>query len=159
MGAGKTTIGKVLARILGKEFHDSDKTIEQRTGASINLIFDVEGEEGFRRRESEVIDDLTRLRNIVLATGGGVILREENRRYLSERGFVVYLLAPLRQLVARTRLDKNRPLLRHPDPEGRLREIVDQRDPLYRAAADLILDTEHRTVRQIVEYLQTSIPS
>ncbi|MCC6201995.1 MAG: shikimate kinase [Gammaproteobacteria bacterium] len=159
MGAGKTTIGKILARTLGKEFIDSDKKIEESTGASINLIFDVEGEEGFRRRERDVIEELTRLHGLVLATGGGAILHEDNRRNLSERGFVVYLLVPFAHLYQRVRLDRNRPLLRHADPEGRLLEIVTQRDPLYRATADLILDTEHRTVRQIVDILQASIPS
>ena len=159
MGAGKTTIGKILARILGKEFHDSDKAIEEATGASVNLIFEIEGEEGFRRRERDTIAHLTQLHDIVLATGGGAVLHEDNRRNLSEHGFVVYLLVPFAQLYQRTRLDRNRPLLRHPDPAKRLREIVTQRDPLYRATADLILDTEHRTVRQIIETLQASIPS
>jgi shikimate kinase len=158
MGAGKSTIGKALARALGKAFHDTDKAIEARTGASVNLIFDIEGEDGFRRRECEMLDELTGLHGIVLATGGGVVLREENRQHLRTRGFVIYLEVPLPQLLDRTRLDKSRPLLRDADPETKLRLIVAQRDPLYRETADLILETGNRTVAQVVRILQTKIP-
>lgn len=153
MGAGKTTIGRQLARELGYEFIDSDHEIEVRTGATIPLIFDVEGEEGFRRRESAAIDDLTRRSGIVLATGGGAVLREENRRCLRERGAVVYLYASLDTLFARTAKDRNRPLLQTEDPRARLAELMAQRDPLYRDVATWVVDTGAKTVRETVKVI------
>lgn len=151
MGSGKTTIGRQLARHLHREFYDSDKEIEQRTGARIALIFEIEGEPGFRRREQRLIDELTQLKDIVLATGGGAVLNKENRRYLRQRGFVIYLRAPVGRLVARTCRDRNRPLLQTDDPGRKLEEIIRERDPLYREVADLIIDTDRHTVRQVVE--------
>lgn len=151
MGAGKTTIGRQLANVLRKEFKDSDHEIVRRTGASIPLIFDIEGEEGFRRRESEVIDALTQERNLVLATGGGAVLLEENRSHLRERGTVIYLYASLDQLLKRTAHDRNRPLLQTADPRGRLEELMRVRDPLYREVAHMILYTDERSVRSVVK--------
>jgi len=154
MGAGKSTVGRHLARSLEKTFLDSDKVIEERTGASISLIFEIEGEAGFRQREALVIDELTQRQNIILATGGGAVLSEENRRFLKERGHVVYLRAPLDLLVARTTRDRHRPLLANADPRQRLQSLLQEREPLYREAADLIIDTGHRTVRQVVSLIR-----
>ena len=153
MGSGKTTIGRQLARRLKKSFIDSDHEIEDHTGASISLIFDIEGEEGFRSREKAIIDELTQQENIILSTGGGVILAEENRQNLKTRGTVIYLHAPLKKLFYRTSRDKNRPLLQTENPREKLRQIVEERDPLYRKTADLIVETENRTVHQVVNYI------
>jgi shikimate kinase len=141
MGAGKTTVGRVLARRLKRAFHDSDHEIERRCGVSIPVIFDVEGEAGFRARESQVIAALAALDGIVLATGGGAVLAEENRRQLAECGTVVYLHARPADLWARVRHDRNRPLLATPDPLKRLEQLYAQRDPLYREIADIVLET------------------
>jgi shikimate kinase len=154
MGAGKTTVGRHLARALQKTFIDSDKVIEERTGASISLIFEIEGEEGFRVREAQVIDDLTQRHDHVVATGGGAVLKEENRRHLRERGLVVYLRAPLDLLVERTSRDHSRPLLANTDPRQRLAALMKEREPLYREAADLIIETGNRTVRQVVSLIR-----
>lgn len=150
MGAGKTTIGRQLARILKKDFVDSDQEIEERTGADIAWIFDVEGEEGFRKREKKVIEDLTGLKNIVLATGGGAVLAPENRKYLQSRGTVVYLMATIGQQVERTRHDQRRPLIQNVDDiRGRLSELMEIRDPLYREIADHIVATNRRSPRSV----------
>jgi len=154
MGAGKSTVGRQLARALELSFLDSDRVIEERTGASVSLIFEIEGEEGFRDREAQVIEELTRRENLVLATGGGAVLREENRRRLRERGFVIYLRAPLSLLVERTSRDHNRPLLATANPQERLRALLQEREPLYREVADLIIDTGNRTVRQVVSMIR-----
>ena len=147
MGAGKSTIGRHLAKSLGLEFVDSDHEIERRTGASIPLIFDVEGEAGFRQREKKVIDELSRRSGIVLATGGGVVLDPDNRARLRERGQVVYLYATVEQLLTRTAKDRNRPLLQTADPRARLQELLEDRDALYREVADVVVDTGGRTAR------------
>ncbi len=147
MGAGKSTIGRHLAKSLGLEFVDSDHEIERRTGASIPLIFDVEGEAGFRLREKKVIDELSRRSGIVLATGGGVVLDPDNRAWLRERGQVVYLYATVEQLLTRTAKDRNRPLLQTADPRARLQELLEVRDALYREVADVVVDTGGRTAR------------
>lgn len=147
MGAGKSTIGRHLAKSLGLEFVDSDHEIERRTGASIPLIFDVEGENGFRQREKKIIDELTKREGIVLATGGGVVLDHDNRTWLRERGRVIYLFATVGQLLARTAKDRNRPLLQTPDPRARLQELLQNRDALYREVADMVVDTGGRTAR------------
>jgi shikimate kinase len=149
MGAGKTTIGRQLSEILRLEFVDSDHEIEARTGANIPWIFDVEGEVGFRLREESVIDILTRRQNIVLATGGGAILREANRRHLHERGVVVYLYTPVATQLDRTARDRNRPLLQTADPRQRLTELMTVRDPLYREAAHIIMPTEGGSARDV----------
>jgi len=150
MGAGKSTIGKALASALGLEFLDSDKVIEERTGASIPLIFEIEGETGFRDREAAIIDELTQRDGIVLATGGGAILREENRAALVARGTVVYLHASVSQQLARTVHDTNRPLLQTEDREAKLAELMAFREPLYRDVADIIIDTEGNSPRKVI---------
>ncbi len=157
MGSGKTTIGRLLAKSLHKEFLDSDHEIEARTGANIPWIFDIEGEAGFREREHQAIDELTRRHGIVLATGGGAVLREDNRRCLSERGIVVYLRASIDQQLKRTRLDRNRPLLQTADPRGRLEELMIQRDPLYREIANIIVDTDNRSIRTTVNTIASQL--
>lgn len=149
MGAGKTTIGRQLSELLKLEFVDSDHEIEARTGANIPWIFDVEGEDGFRAREESVIEELTRREGIVLATGGGVVMREANRRALHNRGTVVYLLTPVAVQMERTARDRNRPLLRTADPRGRLAELMNQRDPLYREAAHVIMPTSSGSAREV----------
>lgn len=153
MGAGKSTIGKRLAESLGKEFLDSDHEIEARTGVSIPTIFDIEGEAGFRNRESGVIDTLSQRKDIVLATGGGAVLRPENRSHLASRGLVIYLCATAEQLHKRTRHDRNRPLLQNGDPLATLQSLLDQRDPLYREVADLVVETDDRSVQQAIPEL------
>lgn len=153
MGAGKTTIGKQLARQLGRIFYDSDRVIEERTGANIPLIFEMEGEEGFRRREKAIIAELTNKQDIVLATGGGVVLDPENRDQITRQGFVIYLKAPLEQLFNRTAKDKNRPLLQTPDPRKKLEEILSVRDPLYREVADVVIETDGSPARGVVKKL------
>lgn len=153
MGAGKTTIGRQLARTLKKEFLDSDKEIEARTGADIPLIFEKEGEAGFRLREVRMIDELTQLDDIVLATGGGAVLNEENRKHLKERGCVLYLYASLDHLFERTSKDKNRPLLQTENPRQRMQEIIEQRDPLYREVADVIVETGGQTIHYVVQQI------
>ena len=151
MGAGKTTIGRQLARKLKKDFYDSDRVIEERTGADIPLIFEKEGEAGFRHRERAIIDELTGLGNIVLATGGGAVLDAENRKHLRSRGTVIYLNSSLQTLVERTRRDRNRPLL-HADepPEVILERLLQQRDPLYRETADLIVETADNSIHSVI---------
>jgi shikimate kinase len=153
MGAGKTTIGRHLARSLGCEFFDSDHEIERRTGADIPWIFDIEGEQGFRERERVVIDDLTQRQGIVLATGGGAVLDADNRRNLMARGLVIYLRASVKRLLRRTEKDKNRPLLQTANPGQRLQQLYDERDPLYREIADLIVDTDNRNVSNSVKLI------
>ncbi len=157
MGAGKSTVGRQLSRALKKRFIDSDKAIEERTGASIALIFDVEGEEGFRRREHAIIDELTALDDIVLATGGGAVLHEDNRAALRSRGFVVYLSAPLELLVERTARDRSRPLLQTDDPAARVAELLEARDPVYRQVADLVVQTDRRSARHVVREIQNRL--
>jgi shikimate kinase len=140
MGSGKTTIGRQLARRYRKRFVDSDHEIEARTGVSIPVIFEIEGEAGFRRRESSVIDELSREHGLVLATGGGAVLDPANRRCLRERGTVVYLCVPPRVLFERTCRDRNRPLLQVDDPLAKLEQLYAARDPLYRETAHIIVD-------------------
>ena len=144
MGAGKTTIGRHLATLLHKRFVDVDHEIEKRTGVSIPVIFEIEGEAGFRRRESAVIEELTRDTNIVLATGGGAVLLEENRKVLKDRGTVAYLQADIDTLVERTRRDRNRPLLQTENPRAKIEELLQQREPIYREVADIIINTGQR---------------
>ena len=154
MGAGKTTIGRQLAKLLGLNFVDSDHEIEVHTGASIPLIFEVEGEAGFRRREREMIDELTQRSSIVLATGGGAVLDIATRARLDARGQVVYLCASLEHLLKRTAKDRNRPLLQTNDPRARLQQILEQRDPLYREIADLVVDTDRCSVRATLNTIE-----
>lgn len=140
MGSGKTTVAKLLAKRSGMQFVDSDHEVEARNGVNIPTIFEIEGEEGFRRRESQVIQDLVSKPGIVLATGGGAVLRPENRAALRSNGWVVYLNVPPTDLYERTRHDKGRPLLQTEDPLAKLRELYAYRDPLYREVAHMVVD-------------------
>jgi len=153
MGAGKTSVGRLLAKRLNKVFYDSDHIIEQRTGVKIPVIFEIEGEQGFRHRESVVLDELTALNEIVLATGGGAVLASENRDKLRSRGTVVYLRATVKDLLNRTRHDKNRPLLRTADPRARLNELYAIRDPLYRDVAHVTVDTGSQSLTTLMNRL------
>ena len=151
MGAGKSTIGRLLAKELGLPFKDSDKEIEDRTGASIPLIFDVEGELGFRDREQAVIEELCQQQGLVLATGGGAILRAENRKAMHDNATIIYLHASVEHQLARTARDRNRPLLQTANPEQVLTELLAIRDPLYREIATLIIETDTRPPRMVVQ--------
>lgn len=153
MGAGKSTVGRQLAKTLGRDFYDSDKEIEKRTGVSISWIFEMEGEEGFRAREQKVIDELTDLKNIVLATGGGAILAEENRRALRSRGHVVYLSASVEQLMRRTAKDKSRPLLQTENPKQQIADLLALREQLYHDVADIELRTGEQSIQHVVSGL------
>jgi shikimate kinase len=153
MGAGKTTVGRLLARRLKLRFVDSDREIESRCGVKIPVIFEIEGETGFRARESAAIEALAALPGIVLATGGGVVLAERNRRCLAEHGTVVYLRAKPEDLYERVRHDRNRPLLAGGDPLAKLRELHEQRDPLYRSVADVVLETGTQSVQALARQL------
>jgi shikimate kinase len=157
MGAGKTTVGRTLAHRLGRPFHDTDQEIERRTGVKVSVIFEIEGEPGFRVREIQALTELTARDNIVLATGGGAVLAPENRALLKERGLVVYLHAQPRDLWQRTRQDKNRPLLQGVDPLLRLQELYGQRDPFYREVADVVIDTGRPSVGALVGQLLTKL--
>jgi shikimate kinase len=158
MGAGKTSVGRQLAKAMGCEFLDSDREIEARTGVNIPTIFDIEGEAGFRKREQQMIDELTQRDGIVLATGGGAILARENREWLQQRGTVVYLSATVDQLYKRTRRDRNRPLLQTENPRQRIAELLETRDPLYRETADITLDTDGHNVRWVVDQILAQMP-
>lgn len=157
MGAGKTTVGRLLSKRLGKTFYDTDHEIESRTGVNIPVIFELEGESGFRKRETAAIADLVHQRDIVLATGGGAVLAKENREHLSQNGLVVYLRANVDELWHRTRNDKSRPLLQTDDPQARLQQLYTERDPLYREIADIIIDTGDQPVTVIVHELEESL--
>ncbi len=157
MGVGKTTIGRHLAELFALDFLDADHEIERRTGAQIPLIFEIEGEAGFRKREAQVIDELTQRNNIVLATGGGAVLLPENREHLRHRGHVVYLQADIDTLYERTRRDRHRPLLRTEDPRARLRELLRERDPLYREIAEVIATTDRRSPTQVARFIATQL--
>jgi len=151
MGSGKTTIGRALAKRLNLRFVDADHEIESRTGASITLIFEIEGEASFRQREADVIRDLTQQQGIVLATGGGAILDPESRRSLREHGTVVYLRASVGSLVQRTSHDRQRPLLQTADPRARIEELMRQRAPLYEEVAHITVETGRPNVQSVVQ--------
>ena len=158
MGAGKTTIGKKLARQLNMDFYDSDRAIEEHTGASIPLIFELEGETGFRRRETAIIDELTDKKNIVLATGGGAVLSKTNREHLKNRGVVYYLNSNIKSLLERTHKDRNRPLLHGEDsPETILKRLIEERDPIYREISDHIINTSHNSIRGVIQAIIDSL--
>ena len=157
MGAGKSTIGKYLAQQLQLQFADTDTEIEARTGAAIPWIFDVEGEQGFRDREQQVVEEMTQWDRVVLATGGGVILREENRSALASRGFVIYLHATVAEQTRRTRNDRNRPLLQTDDPGKVLADLMAIRDPLYREIADHVIDTDGCAPRAVAKRLMSEL--
>lgn len=157
MGAGKTSVGRALARRLHKTFYDTDHEIERSTGVKIPLIFEIEGEAGFRARETKALTELVRRHDIVLATGGGVVLSEQNRRLLTGHGTVVYLRAAPRDLWLRTRHDRNRPLLQTADPLSKLQALFEERDPLYREVADLVIDTGSQTVAALAHRLESRL--
>ena len=151
MGSGKTAVGRQLSRLLGMPFHDSDTEIERRTGVDIAFIFEKEGEAGFRQREREAIEALTAMDRIVLATGGGAVLLPENRRNLAERGCVIYLETSVTQQVDRVKQGRNRPLLSNVDTSTKLAQLMDDRAPLYKEIADLVISTDGRRVRGVAE--------
>lgn len=154
MGAGKTSVGKVLAKMLGKTFVDSDHEIERITGVRIPVIFEIEGEAGFRVREHKVIAELVTRKDILLATGGGAILQANTRALLKSSGTVIYLRAPVKSLLRRTQRDRTRPLLRVADPAAKLTELYTLRDPLYRDVAHLIVDTGNQSVRSLAAHIK-----
>ena len=159
MGAGKTTVGRLLARHYGCTFHDSDHEIEARTGVKIPVIFEIEGEAGFRKREEAVIAALSALSGIVLATGGGAVLSAETRDTLRNNGLVIYLRGTPEHLYERTKHDRNRPLLQTENPLARLRELFQQRDPLYREVADVVVDTGRQSVSGMTRVLFSKLDS
>lgn len=159
MGVGKTTIGRQLAAALGREFIDLDHAIEARCGVRVATIFDIEGEAGFRRRETALLDEYTRVPGLVLATGGGAVLAEENRRMLRERGCVIYLCASVDELYRRVARDRNRPLLRTDNPRQRIADLLTQREPLYDSVADIRQDTADQPVAQVVRSLLSMLPA
>ena len=157
MGAGKSAVGRQLARLLHLEFIDSDEEIEARTGVDIPFIFEKEGEEGFRKREVKVIDELSQKDSIVLATGGGAIADADSRSRLGARGYVIYLYTSVKQQLERTQRGRSRPMLENGNPEKVLEELMAARDPLYREIADLIVDTDGRRVQTVAREIHESL--
>lgn len=157
MGAGKTTVGKLLAKHLQKTFVDCDHELEHRTGVRIPLIFELEGETGFRTRETSLLKELVKRQDIILATGGGVVLKPENREMLSHNGTVVYLKSGVEDLLQRTRHDKNRPLLQTPNPQGKLEELLGLRDPLYTEIADIIVTSGHQSAQNVAREIEQQL--
>ncbi|MFA7349135.1 MAG: shikimate kinase [Methylotenera sp.] len=154
MGAGKTTIGRLLAKQLGRDFYDSDVEIERKTGVKIPLIFELEGEDGFRKRETAAIEELTQLNNIVMATGGGAILLPENRALLKANGKIIYLRGKVNDLYQRTRHDKTRPLLQGGNLRQKIERLYIQRDPIYTSLADYIVDTGAQSATEITHTIE-----
>jgi len=154
MGAGKTTIGKQLAKQLGKTFYDVDHEIEKRTGVKVSVIFDLEGEEGFRKRETAVIDELSQLDNIVLATGGGAVLRAENCQMLKDNGHIIYLRAAVKDLCKRMRYDRQRPLLQNVDVREKLEQLHEERHPIYTEIANEVIDTGQQPAGLLVNNIK-----
>lgn len=157
MGAGKSTIGRRLAQELGKQFRDSDSEIEKKTGVSIDVIFDIEGEQGFRARETGILKELVEERGIVLATGGGAVLAPENRELLRDNGLVIYLKATAEHLAGRVRLDRRRPLLQSGDKLAKIHELMIQRDPIYQQLADMVVETNNRSIPRVVREISKMI--
>lgn len=157
MGAGKSAVGRQLARLLHLDFVDSDEEIEARTGVDIPFIFEKEGEAGFRRREVAVIDELSRRDGVVLATGGGAIVDDDSRNRLGARGYVVYLYTSVEQQLARTHRGRERPLLEGADPREVLEALLATRDPLYREVADLVVNTDGRRVQTVAREIHEAI--
>jgi shikimate kinase len=159
MGSGKTSVGRRLACVLKRDFFDSDFEIVARTGVAIDHIFDVEGEEGFRQREINMLSELCEIPNIVIATGGGIVIKPENRELLKRDSFVVYLSSSVKQLVSRTARSKSRPLLeRSTNREKTIRELVEKREPLYQEVADVVVDTTGKKLYAIINEIKKSIP-
>ena len=159
MGAGKTTVGRHLAELLGRDFIDSDHEIERKTGATIPWIFEKEGEVGFRLRETNVLNELTSRASLVVATGGGAVTQPDNRKFLNQRGIVIYLYTPVELQLQRTYRDKNRPLLQVDDPEQKLRDLLSARDPLYREIAHYIIETNQGAARELAQKILQLISS
>ena len=157
MGAGKSAVGRQLARLLHLDFVDSDDEIECRTGVDIPFIFEKEGEEGFRKREAAVIDDLSQREGVVLATGGGAVINAESRSRLGARGYVVYLYTTVAQQLERTQRGRERPLLDKADPRKVLEEFMEIRDPLYREIADLVIETDGRRVKAVAKQIHEAL--
>ena len=149
MGAGKSAVGRQLARMLHLNFMDSDDEIESRTGVDISFIFEKEGEEGFRKREAKVIDDLSKIEGLVLATGGGAVVDPQNRSNLGARGFVIYLYTTVEQQLVRTQKGRDRPMLENGDRKQILEDLMTERDEMYREIADLIVETDGRKVKAV----------
>jgi shikimate kinase len=159
MGSGKTSVGRRLACVLKRDFFDSDFEIVARTGVSIEHIFDVESEEGFRKRETAVLKDLCDISNIVIATGGGIVIKSENRELLKRNSFVVYLASSVEQLIIRTAKSKSRPLLeKSTNREKTIRELIQQREPLYQEVADVVIDTTGKKLYAIINNIKKAIP-
>lgn len=154
MGAGKTTIGRLLAKQLGREFYDSDVEIERKTGVKIPLIFELEGEAGFRKRETAAIEELSQLHDVIVATGGGAVLLPENRAYIKSSGKIIYLRAKVHDLYQRTRSDKSRPLLQGANPKQKLEQLYAVRDPIYTELADYIVDTGAQSAIEITHTIE-----
>lgn len=159
MGAGKSTIGRLLASELNLFFRDSDRVIEERTGADIPWIFDMEGEDGFRDRETAVLTELATEADVVIATGGGIILRPQNREIMQTSGYVCYLTASIDQLVERTSRDKKRPLLQVDNPRQKIIDLLSHRDPLYRATADFVINTDRRSPKAVAQEIAGLVTS
>ena len=157
MGAGKSTIGRQLARELSRDFRDSDSEIEKRTGVSIDVIFDIEGERGFRRRETGILRELVEKRGVVLATGGGAVLAAENQQLLRDNGLIIYLRASAEHLADRVRLDRLRPLLQSGDKLARIRDLLTQREPVYQQLADLVVETNNSSVPRVVREISRKV--
>ena len=149
MGSGKSTVGKIISDELFLDFYDTDEEIEERTGASIDWIFDLEGEDGFRKRESEMLEEMVQKNSIVLSTGGGIILASSNRELLSSRGTVFYLSTPISVQIDRTSKDKDRPLLKNGDPGKILKKLDSQRKELYKSVSDHVVETENKTSQEV----------
>jgi shikimate kinase len=157
MGSGKTTLGRRVAERLGLEFVDCDQEIERRTGASVNLIFDIEGEAGFRERETEVLREIASRSGLLVATGGGAVTRPANRELLRSTGFIVWLRTSVDHQIDRLGRDQSRPLLQTPDRRQRLQRLAEQRNPLYQEVADLVFDSSNRNVKRVAEHLLQAI--
>jgi len=158
MGSGKSTIGNIIARRLNREFQDSDHYIERRTGVDIARIFDVEGEQGFRDRETLALQELLSENNRVIATGGGSVLRSDNQQLLKQRGYIVFLDTSLKQQMQRLQRDKKRPLLQTDDPRARLKALFKERRPIYLALADLVIKTDKRVARRLAADIINQLP-
>lgn len=158
MGSGKSTIGNLLAKKLHREFIDSDYYIEHKTGVDIPRIFDVEGEDGFRQRETDALTELSQLNDIVLATGGGSVIRKENQQLLTATGFIVFLDTSIQQQMSRLKKDKKRPLLQTPNPRAKLEELLAQRKPIYQSLADFTIKTDHNYAKAILNEIIKNLP-
>lgn len=159
MGSGKSTIGNLLSKKLHREFIDSDHFIEHKTGVDIPRIFDVEGEEGFRQRETDALKELSQLNDIVLATGGGSVIKKENQHILNSAGFIVFLDTSIHQQMHRLKKDKKRPLLQTDDPKSKLEELLKQRKPIYQELADFTIKTDHKYAKSILNEIIKNLPN